>query len=266
MTTLTTYFTSRRGLFVAGLIAAIALVAACSDPTPTPTPTPTPSPTPTATPTPTPAPTATPTPAPTPTPLPEETGPDMTGPDVPASGVMTGGDILGMLSETEQACIRSRFGDETVNALLQQPLDSIEGEFPFDCLGSESAANIAITFMGQSIGGLTPESEACLREVYAASGVPLISGEDSGDLTAILDFLPCLTDEEAAALMGEDFLTPSQIGCLIEQVGEEKLKTLLSGLGSDAPSPDTMAILGEVLQAFGACGIDPSVLSGPPPV
>ena len=273
MTALTTYLTSRRALFVAALVAVIALVAACGDPTPTPTPTP--SPTPTATPTPTPVPTATPTPAPTATPTPE-TMPAPEPDSGPAPGMTMAidettlvGDFIGSLSEAEQSCIRSALGDEVVAALQDQPLIAAAAsfaEFPVNCLADETAANIPIASMSQSIGGLTPESEACLREVYAASGGSLMLGEGGGDLAAILDFLPCLTEDEAAALIGEDFLTPSQIGCLIEQVGEEKLRILLSGLGSDAPSADALAVLGEVLQAFGVCGIDASVLGGAPPV
>ena len=266
MTALTTYLTSRRGLFVATLIAVIALVAACSDPTPTPTATPTPTPAPTATPTP--APTATPTPEAMPAPAPDSG---------PTSGMTIdqntlGRDLIALLSEEEQTCLRDRLGDETLASLLDQPIliAAPNVDFPLDCLQTETAAGLYVAFLDQSVGGLSPESRTCVANLFASSDSAALPGaeiDSPESVTFFLELTLCLTDEEAARMGGDEMglPPPSQLRCVLDIVGAEKFGALVTGFTAPGgPPPEILEILGEILQAFEACGIDPSVLGGAP--
>ena len=239
-------------LSVVGLLLA-ALAAACASPTPTPTATPTPSPTPT------PAPTATPTP-------------------IPDDGVLAARDLLAMLTAGEESCVRAAVGDAAYDQLLESSASAVGGpEFPFECLSSERFAEISVTALSQIVGGLTSESESCLRGLYAEAGdtaeqFPVGLGDDPESIAFAIKFILCVTDEEAEAFSNQpggdaagdinDLFHPSDLRCIAGEVGADEFIAAFAGLaegfssGQTQISPELMQRLTRVAAAAEACGVD----------
>ncbi len=176
----------------------------------------------------------------------------------------TGRDLMALLSEDEQSCVRDRLGGETVDALLEQPVLSIDPttEFPLDCIAEETAAEISIAFLDQEAGGLTPESRTCVRDLYATAGVDILN-PDAMDSPASLafgiEFLSCLTDEEAVSIgMAEESpFTPSQIRCVKEQLGEEGFAAFFAAFAMAEEDPTKLfQALAQAAPAFEACGVE----------
>ncbi len=247
-------------LLIIGASLLLAALAACASPTPTPTATPTPTPT------------ATPTPAPTPTPTPDA----MTlSPD---DGGIAARDLLAMLTADEEACVRAAVGDAAYDQLLNSPASAVGGpEFPFDCISDERFAEISVASLSQIVGGLSSESESCLRALYAGAGgasqqFPVGLSSDPESIAFAIRFILCVTDDEAEAFANQpggaaggvsDFFTPSDLRCIADEVGEDEFIDVFVGLmeglmsGQAQPSPDLMRGLTQVAAASQACGIDP---------
>ena len=261
---MTSFFRVRYGIIGAALLALIVAFAACEpDPTPTPTPRPTPTgtPTPTPTATPTQAPTATPTQAPTPaptqapTPAPTQaatqapaTTPTLaptSEPPVDTDGLTinadtTGRDLIAVLTEGEVSCIRSALTEDAYTALLDKPaieFDDLGFVFPGGCLSAESNATLIVGVVAYDSGGLSADSTSCLRDAVAAENPASFWSNDPTDglgAAFIIDSILCVTDEESArqdANAGRDpFLAPSQLQCLVDAAGREKLIALFDAL------------------------------------
>lgn len=254
--------TSRKLLFplaCAGLL--LAAASACASPTPTPTPTATPTPEPT----PTPAPTATPEPAPVSL--------------APGDGA-SARDLLAMLTPGEEACVRAAVGDAAYDDLLAQPASAVAGaEFPFDCLSTERFAEVSVAALSQAVGGLSSESESCLRGLYAGAGesarqFPVGLSADPEAIEFGIRFFLCVTDEEAEAFSSQpggaglgDFFSPSDMRCIADETGVDEFVSVLTGImrgpteGQSQLSPDLMRSLAQIASAAQACGVDP-ILGG----
>ncbi len=183
-----------------------------------------------------------------------------------------GRDLIALLGEEEQSCLRERLGDETLAALLDQPIlmAAPNVDFPLDCLQTENAAGLYVAFLDLSVGGLSPESKTCLANLFATSdsvALPGVELDSPESVTFFLELTLCLTDEEAARMGGGEsgFPPPSQLRCVVDIVGADKFGALVAGFTAPGgPPPEVLEVMGEILQAFGACGIDPSVLGGAP--
>lgn len=239
----------------------VALAAACASPTPTPTPTATPEPT------------ATPTPAPTPTPTPDAM---MLAPD---DGGVAARDLLSMLSADEESCVRAAVGDAAYDQLLESPASAVAGpEFPFDCISDERFGEISVAALSQVVGGLSSESEACLRALYAGAGdsaqqFPVGLSNDPESIAFAIRFILCVTDEEAESFSNQpggdvagdisDFFAPSDLRCIADEVGADEFIAVFVGLtegftsGQAQASPELMQGLTRVAAASQSCGVDP---------
>ncbi len=200
-------------------VAAILLFAAACEGEPTPTPTPEPTTTPTHTPTPVP-----PTPIPTFVPI------DIN--ELVFTEATTVGNLLAALSPDEVDCIRSTFGSEAVDTMLNVPLQSLPGgatDFPIHCLSIENSIGLTVAFISAEAGGLSPETRRCITDIGTENPSILGMGpapENPGALFAgAIQMQLCLTDEEAAAfaaMQGVELPSPSELQCLEEQLGGEE--------------------------------------------
>ena len=219
----------------------------------------TPNPTLTAVSTPTPEPTATAVPTPTPA--------IISLSDI--DGATTGADLIAALSDSEADCLRSTIGDEGYEALQaltlsQSPLGF--DTFPLHCLEQSNAIDLSVAMMSLQAGGLSDDSQACIKDVFAKLGVPGENMTETDSLRSFISMQLCLTDEEAQALDasgGEDTLPlPSQLRCIFEQTDLENLFILYqgfvdlgAGLEAPTPSPEVLAAVNEIMAAQEACGI-----------
>ena len=224
---------------------------------PTATSTPVP-PTPTATPIP-PTPTATPIP-PTPTATPFPQAEDSID-ELEITGATRVGDLMAYLSPAERGCIRDAIGAEIFDSIQQFPLGSVPGgveNLPLQCLSPENLIGMNIAFMSAAAGGLSTETRTCIRAVAREYPLAIGIGEPGPD-TDFADVMRgafqvnlCMTDEEAAALMGgdaSDLPPPSVSRCIQERLGS--MEVLLSFLTGQEPD------LEEILELFAAaaeCG------------
>lgn len=243
-------------LSLIGAALLLVALAACASPTPTPTATP--------------EPTATPTPAPTPTPTPDA----MTL--APDDGGVAARDLLAMLSADEEACVRAAVGDAAYDQLLESPASAVAGpEFPFDCISDERFGEISVAALSQVVGGLSSESEACLRALYAGAGdsaqqFPVGLSNDPESIAFAIRFILCVTDEEAEAFSNQpggdvagdvsDFFAPSDLRCIADEVGADEFIAVFVGLtegftsGQAQASPELMQGLTRVAAAAQSCG------------
>lgn len=242
------------------LVAAVLVFAACGE-TATPTPVPTAELTPTA------IPVSTPTPEPTATAVPTPAPDIMSLSDVDDS--TTGAELIAALSDSEAECLRSTIGDEGYEALQtltlsQSPLGF--DTFPLHCLEQSNAIDLSVAMMSLQAGGLSDDSQACIKDIFAELGVPGENMTETDSLRSFISMQLCLTDEEAQALDasgGEDTLPlPSQLRCISEQTDLENLFILYqrfvdlgAGLEAPTPSPEVLAAVNEIMAAQEACGI-----------
>ena len=253
-------------VLVLALTAGALVVAACGE-SATATPVPTPTPVPTATPVPTPTPMPTATPAPTPTPA------MMSLSDIDET--TTGAELIAALSEDEADCLRAAIGDagyEIIKNLTLSESAASFDMFPLECLGTDNAIDLTVAMMSLQAGGLSNDSQACIKDVFAEMGVPSETMSETDAMRSFIAMQLCLTDEEAQALDmsgGEDPLPlPSQLRCVSEQTELENLFIVyqaFADLDSSAepptPSPEMMMAWNEIVAAQEACGI-PTMTQG----
>ena len=115
---------------------------------------------------------------------------------------------------------------------------------------------LAIVTVSTVAGGLTADSEACLRTLYATTdmeGLPSGSSEDPEDTLLAFRFFLCLTDEEGERLLSlsaDDVIgefSPSALRCVDEQIGLERFVEAISGDPSQMP--------GETAQVLQSCNL-----------
>ncbi len=286
-------FPWRWAMLLVALVAGALVFAACSESaTPTPNPTATPA-TPVSTPTPatsvsTPTPATsdpTPTPAaPVPTPTPDPTPTPATPVPTPTPAMMSlsdidettrGAELIAALSEGEADCLRAAMGDASYEAMQDLTLsESAMGfdTFPLQCLEPDTAIDLSVAMISLQAGGLSDDSQACIKDVFADLGVPGEAMSMTDSMRSFITMQLCLTDEEAQALDmsgGEDLLPlPSQLRCVAEQIDLENLFIVFQAftdleLSTEPPTPSpemTMAVA-EIMAAQEACGI-PTIIQG----
>lgn len=192
----------------------------------------------------------------------------MTGPDGGDSPLgMTIGEFVDSISDAERSCVMEGVGEQFIEENRGAALfGAMEAPpLPGECLERQTSATLFVGFLSALTGGLSDESKACVREVYAASESTIITqptdAPGADDLALYLDAVVCLTEEEYAAggLLDEEgtaMFPHSQLTCLVEQAGSEKLAAFMTGFGDPAgPTSDTLELLGEISGAFTACGI-----------
>ncbi len=247
-------------VLLAALAAGVMVLAACGESaTPTPEPTATPAPTPTSEPTPT----STPTPTAAPTPTPALTSLS----DIDET--TTGADLIAVLSESEVDCLRTAVGDEGYQAMqgmtLAQSLTGID-VFPLQCLEPANAIDLSAGMMSLQAGGLSDDSLACVKGVFAEHGMLGAAMNETDAMRLVITMRLCLTDEEAMAMDasggGDPFPPPSQLRCISEQTDLENLfivyqalVTLDTGMDEPTPEPEMLSAVAEIMAAQEACGI-----------
>ena len=120
-------------------------------------------------------------------------------------------DIIGMIPESEAACIRQALTDEEYAALLDSTATQsfgISGSVA-DCISEESYVPIFVSVIGSQTGGLSDASRACITEFarehprYIALVNPTAFDPSSTSLEDLLEIADsgvrmweCFTDEE----------------------------------------------------------------------
>ena len=283
-------FPWRWAMLLVALVAGALVFAACGEsatpiPNPTATPaapvsTPTPATPDTSDPTSTPAaPVSTPTPA-----MPDTPVPTPTSDPTPTPAMMSlsdidettrGAELIAALSEGEADCLRAAMGDASYEAMQDLPLsESAMGfdTFPLQCLELDTAIDLSVAMIALQAGGLSDESQACIKGVFADLGVPGEAMSMTDSMRSFITMQLCLTDEEAQALDmsgGEDPLPlPSQLRCVAEQIDLENLfivfqafADLESSTEPPTPSPEMTMAVAEIMAAQEACGI-PTIIQG----
>ncbi len=220
------------------LTLSLALAACGADPTPTPTPTATPVP-PTATPAPT------PTPMPTPTPESEAT---MEG--FFMTQATTGKDLFDRLSQEENDCLKTQFGEQIYGFMLNTPL-LMQGGDPssagplFGCLTTDNAVMFGVAILDAQSGGWSPETRACIVEiglehpdaVFIRMGMTVGTGPDAPAET--MDFNvqihECKNDDEKKAFtlalwIGIDSISAGTGQDIYDLLSEEEAQCVSDGL------------------------------------
>ncbi len=246
-------------LLVFVLLAAMAALLACSEPTPTPTSTPVPTSTPA--PTPTTAPTATPTPAPTHTPTPTH---------VPAKAMPGEAGRIAPLNLEDPEAIESELSGAELDCLetaglmhlLTQPeLAAQEEQSQFiDCLEDETLTRSFLAGIIGDSGELSEETSGCIRA--GMEGIDLratmmsgSSGDEQtamiGSMSAMLLSLSCLNEEEwakAAPALGMSADDRQSQLCVLEKMGGA------GGMAEALQSEDESGIMA-VMRAALDCGV-----------
>ena len=181
----------------------------------------------------------------------------------------TGAELFASLSEGEADCLRAAIGDASYEAMQNLTLsESAMGfdTFPLQCLEPDSAIDLSVAMMSLQASGLSDESQACIKDVFAGLGVPSETMSEIDSLRSLITMQLCLTDEEAQALDtsgGEDPLPlPSQLRCISEQTELENLfiiyqafVDLASSTEPPTPSPEMTMAVTEIMAAQETCGI-----------
>ncbi len=256
------------------LVAVMALLLACSDPTPTPTATPEPTPTPAPTNTPVPTPTATPEPTATPRPEPTPTEEQDHG-DEGASGRLTPltlddpEAIAAELSQSELACLAGNADIERLLELFANPEAATNEEqtLLIGCLKDETVLRLFLAGLLGDTGPLSEQSSMCILK--GTEGVDLksvmlsgIAGNEEaamvGSMSALFISIGCLNEQELAAAAPSLGMTPEDfesLGCVMEQLGGPE------GMADVLGSQDEAAFMTLFGAAIG-CGLQ---LDGAPP-
>ena len=188
----------------------------------------------------------------------------------------TGADLISAISAEEAECLRTAIGDPAYEAMQDLPLsESALGfdMFPLQCLSADNATDLSVAMISLQAGGLSTDSQACIKGVFAELGVPSEAMSMADSMRSFITMQLCLTDEEAQALSGpvpqEDaFPLPSQLRCVSEQTDLENLFIVyeaFADLGPSSepptPSPEMLAAVAEIMAAQEACGI-PTITQG----
>ena len=188
----------------------------------------------------------------------------------------TGAELIASLSEGEADCLRAAIGAASYEAMQDLTLsESAMGfdTFPLQCLEPDNAIDLSVAMMSLQAGGLSDDSQACIKDVFADLGVPGEGMSMTDSMRSFITMQLCLTDEEAQAMSGpvpeEDaFPLPSQLRCVSEQTDLENLfivyqafADLESSTAPPTPSPEMTKAVAEIMAAQETCGI-PTIIQG----
>ena len=87
----------------------------------------------------------------------------------------TGAELIASLSEGEADCLCAAIGDASYEAMQDLTLsESAMGfdTFPLQCLEPGNAIDLSVAMMSLQAGGLSDDSRACIKDVFAELGVP----------------------------------------------------------------------------------------------
>ena len=181
-----------------------------------------------------------------------------------------GGEVVASFSEDEISCIRAEMGGAGFQSFLDQPVSTNDPSmFPFDCLTEETAIKLNVTLLSGQLGGLSPDSEACLGIFYTEHGFSPPETDPAAAFGYAIRFQLCLTDEEAQAIGGpagdDGFLPPSDLRCVASHTDVVNYVTFLMGFGlmvegGGEPSEEMTAAMNELFAAYEACGLEPIVV------
>ena len=215
----------------------------------------------------------TPTPAPTPTPTPS---PFMS---LPADAVW--GDVVGLLAEPEQQCLRDSAGT-SFDAQLATPVFGSVGSYLSDifvpCLPPETVVDLVVANLSHQAGGLSGDSAACIRGTFSNVDLRAVfeategsQGEARAAFGSVLGTLLCLNDDEASRISVSGLFDAAEAGlslqdlrCVVQRVDIAVLLDLFVPAGPDAPPPDLSRTV-ELLAALQECGVNLEELGGGPP-
>ena len=126
--------------------------------------------------------------------------------------------------------------------------------------------DLAIATVSAASGGLTADSEACLRSLYATTdmtGTDMArpqsgSGEEPEATLQVFRFLLCITDDEWLRLRNYETaeFSLSSLRCVDEQIGIERFVEAIWGDSSEM-SP------GETVQVLQSCGLESFPIPSP---
>ena len=188
----------------------------------------------------------------------------------------TGAELIASLSEGEADCLRAAIGDASYEAMQDLTLsESAMGfdTFPLQCLEPGNAIDLSVAMMSLQAGGLSDDSRACIKDVFADLGVPGEGMSMTDSMRSFITMQLCLTDEEAQAMSGpvpeEDaFPLPSQLRCVSEQTDLENLFIVYQALADlessteqPTPSPEMTKAVAKIMAAQETCGI-PTIIQG----
>ena len=117
----------------------------------------------------------------------------------------TGAELIASLSEGEADCLRAAIGDASYEAMQDLTLsESAMGfdTFPLQCLEPDNAIDLSVAMMSLQAGGLSDDSQACIKDVFADLGVPDEAMSMADSMRSFITMQLCLTDEEAQAMSG----------------------------------------------------------------
>ena len=132
------------------------------------------------------------------------------------ASLLTGTDIIALLPESEEACVREGLSADQYNTLLAStPLQAALIAAPVAaCLGGESVASLLVASTAGAIGEIADESASCMREfigerpdyvLLLAASMTDASSVSSSEFIEIgssgLELMSCLTDEELSGVL-----------------------------------------------------------------
>ncbi len=189
----------------------------------------------------------------------------------------TGQDLVALLTDEEVSCLRNELG-ASYQTMLEAPLVGEAGELleaggigpspEVPCLTPEHQTSASISMISVATGGLSAGTRDCILHLLRdAPAIAEAIGQGTEDAftnglgPAMLEFIACLTPEEAAALTppGEAAPNPSDIWCLMQELEDtssgDRIIAVLSGADSSGEglTVEESAALG---QAVEACGIE----------
>ena len=132
------------------------------------------------------------------------------------------------------------------------------GNLPLQCLSPDNVIGLHIAFMSAEAGGLSTETRTCIRAVAEENPLAIGIGEPGPDtdfsdvMRGAFQINLCMTDEEAAALMGgdsSDLPPPSVSRCIEERLGS--IEALLAFFTGQEPDPEEIFAL---FAAAAECG------------
>ncbi len=125
-----------------------------------------------------------------------------------------------VLTEEEAGCIEENVGSAVFQELLAASLTDPAFGFDslIDCLSPEQLDNLTIALLTAEAGGVSAETEHCIRGIYAESTMDDI-------IYRYFGMVLCFSEEEASAYFGEDdddnwiLPPPTVLRCAEKEVG-----------------------------------------------
>ena len=181
-----------------------------------------------------------------------------------------GSEVVASFAEDEVSCIRAEVGDADFQSFLDQPVSTNDlTMFSFDCLAEETAIKLIVALLSGQVGGLSPDSEACLGTFYTEHGFSPPKTDPAAAFGYAIRFQLCLTDEEAQSIEGpagdDGFLPPSDLRCVASHTDVENYVAFLLGFGlmvesGSEPSEEMTTAMNELFAAYESCGLEPIVV------